>query len=103
MRLDTVVWMKFESKGKPEATQVMGRPLIECLKALAQWIGSTPMGHCMKITVARSQAELEKLTREGGKMPSAARDEIMSELMGELDSILGQASNSAESASTEVG
>lgn len=94
MRLDTVVWMKFESKGKPEETVAVNGTVLEGLRSLLDWISRVPMGHCMRLTIARSEAELEKLTRSLGQPRIADKEQMMAEFAAELDSLLGSPSGS---------
>lgn len=92
MRLDTEVWMKFESKGKPALNRTFNGTVMGGVRELLAWITTTPMGHCMKLTVARSEVELEKLTREGGRGKPSDKEAMMAEFAAELDSLFDAAS-----------
>lgn len=77
MRANTIVWAKFESVGKPNQTTTHNGDIRYIATQFAAWLLSTPMGHKMRITLARTEGELND-RRSADKL----------ELMEELESIL---------------
>jgi hypothetical protein len=87
MRLTTEVWAKFESKGRPGDTKVIHDQIGLVARQLLSWLVDTAMGHCLRITVARTQDELERLTRPGGGREASERS---AELLGDFEAALAE-------------
>lgn len=82
MRPNTVVFVKLESKGRPQDTLVLeAMPIRAALIEMLGWFGRTQMGHCIKVTVARSAADL---ARYSGAVTSGADIESIKAELDEL-------------------
>lgn len=79
MKPETKVWLKCESIGRPADTLVMQCSVREAMKVQAQWILGVYMGSKIRISIARTEAEL------GDDRRSAATNDVMAD----LESILG--------------
>jgi hypothetical protein len=77
MRPETRVYFLFESVGRPD-NNLSGQDSIRNLVLkLASWLTAVPMGHKIRVTLARDEAELRD-----------RRSAANSELFHELESIL---------------
>jgi len=76
---ETKVWLRCESVGKPANTLEMQTSVREAVKSIAQWLMGVYMGSKIRITLAREQHELG----------DSAKSIKTSDLMGELESLLG--------------
>lgn len=88
MRLTTRVWAKFESKGRPAETITVGPEQVGIIaRRLVGWLVDTSMGHCLKITIARSEDELERLTRTGQSHMPGAGEELLANFEAALSEL----------------
>lgn len=88
MKPTTVVSAKFESIGKPAATvtitdETVTRTAIE----LARWLTTVYMGSHIRVTIARSPAELKLHT---SRSHAGDTNAVSLDLMSEIESILAQ-------------
>lgn len=79
MKPETKVWLKCESIGRPADTLVMQCSVREAMKVQANWILGVYMGSKIRISMARTEAELADDRR------TAAQNDVMAD----LESILG--------------
>ena len=86
MRLSSEVWAKFESKGKPEFNHTMHGALGIVMKEALKWAFHSYMGHYMKITLARTEAELNNATSHRGAT-LAERTAALAEFEAGLESL----------------
>lgn len=84
MRLTTEVWAKFESKGRPNETRVVNNQVGLVAKELLGWLVEVPMGHYIRVTIARTESELEQHSQMGGK----SKDQIRDSLLGDFEKAL---------------
>ena len=97
MRPETPVWLLCESIGRPENTLKMKASVRECIIASSQWLMGVYMGAKIRITFARSEAELRDRR-------SAASEELTNELesilaaQGVSDEAVSESSNDSVSA-----
>lgn len=75
-----MVWLKCESVGRPESTITLNATNRECIKAIAEWLLETYMGQKIRITLARTEAELA----------TDRRSAATAEMLADLDSMIGQ-------------
>jgi hypothetical protein len=80
MKPSTLIWAKFESKGKPQDTELHNLPTREVIIKLAEWTLRVPMGSYMRITFARTQAELEQASTPYGRAAVEPESDMMEEL-----------------------
>lgn len=79
MRLSTQVYFKLESVGRPEHSTSGNGTIREVSLAIAQWLLAVPMGHKIRITIARDEADLHD-----------RRSAANQDMMHELESMLGE-------------
>lgn len=87
MKPTTEICAKFESVGKPEHTiQIDNQPMREIVMAFGRWISDSYMGSHMRITVARTPAELERACNatRGGKEVNT------DDMLRDLESMMAQ-------------
>ncbi len=77
MKLNTEVWIKLESVGRPNLTKITSGTLMQCSRIMLDWLISSYMGSSFDIRIARTEADLHK-RRQGD--PRVASDDI-SDLM----------------------
>jgi hypothetical protein len=77
MRQSTQSYYKLESVGRPEHSTSGSGTIREVTLAIAQWLLVVPMGHKIRITIARDEADLMD-----------RRSAANSDLMQELESLL---------------
>lgn len=58
MKPNTLLFARFESKGRPQYTQDVSGPMQDVAFAMVKWMRESPMGTSFNITTARSPAEL---------------------------------------------
>jgi hypothetical protein len=86
MRSSTTVHWSLESVGRPEHSTSGKGTIREVTLAIAAWLLVVPMGHKIRIIIARDEADL-KDRRSAAKL----------ELMDELESLLGGTPENEES------
>lgn len=59
MKMTTVLWAKFESVGYPKLTQKLQGTNTAIAKAFILWLANVKMGSQLRITMTRSESELE--------------------------------------------
>lgn len=59
MRPETIVFAKFESKGRPKETTQTSGQVIDIAKWIAKQMLSATMGHKIQITIGRTQADVD--------------------------------------------
>lgn len=80
MRLDTMVWIRCETKGRPADTIQEQLTIRDAVLRIAQWLAKVYMGSHIVIRIARTEAELHSASRKSRELD---------ELSGELDKLLG--------------
>lgn len=83
MKADTIVWAKFESKGRPKHTEIHQLPIRQIVVRLADWLLRVYMGSHIVVTLARTEAELVASSRGQGVAGDA-------DLIAELESLMKQ-------------
>lgn len=78
MKLSSQVWMKLESVGRPNDTKIIHATVRESMFHLAGWLNEVYMGSKIRITLARTQAELEE----------SKRSSDVKDMLAELDGLL---------------
>ena len=73
MKLNTMIWLKVESKGRPADTLLMNDTTHKCILAIGKWMANVYMGSHIDIRVARTEAELSRTPAERQQ----SRDEDM--------------------------
>jgi hypothetical protein len=85
MRPATLVFARFESKGKPMATQDLDEiPVSEVIFGLAKWITDTAMGHSIRVTIARSAEERESAAGSAARTSKVMEQEAFAEGLAAL-------------------
>lgn len=84
MKPTTDIWGKFESKGKPDKTQIVNGTVREVLMAHAKWLLDVYMGTHIQITYARTR---EELVLHSARTKSDTPD---SDMMAELAAMMDQ-------------
>lgn len=79
MKLDTMVWIRCESKGRPVHTIQNQCTIRDCVMLIAKWLHESYMGSHMEIRIARSEADLNR----------AKRNADLDAMQNELESLLG--------------
>lgn len=78
MKMSTILWAKFESVGYPTLTiKLQGSNRVICAEFI-KWLTTVKMGSQLRITMTRSEAELE--SGRGAMIPN----DILSEFEGLL-------------------
>jgi len=85
MRPETKIWLLCESTGKPSETIERQETAREAILTIAQWLMGVYMGGKIRIILARTQDELRD-----------RRSAANQELMGTLESLLGEHKESDE-------
>lgn len=91
MKMTTQVWAKLENKGKPADTIKFEGTNREVVLKFANWLGEVYMGNYLRLTIARSEVELEAATTRGNSNIAETND-----LMGELEQFLDTLPESGE-------
>lgn len=78
MKPHTEVWLRCESVGRPKSTMTHYGRLDECIRKLVEWLMSAYMGSKIRISFARTEAEL------GADRRSAD----VADIMGDLESLI---------------
>lgn len=100
MRRDTKVWAKFESIGKPKETRVINGSMYEIVMSFADWIQDVYMGSCIKMTIARTEHEMERNSAKW--IRSDSQDgEADNSMMHDLMELMGQKSLGIEDQQTQ--
>jgi hypothetical protein len=81
VKMNTEVWLKCESKGRPAHTLKTNCSTREAILAIAKWLGEVYMGSHIDIRIARTELELAQSTQER----RATKD---GDMMAELESML---------------
>jgi hypothetical protein len=82
MRATTELHWLFESVGKPQNTQQGKGSVREALRAQVEWLDSVYMGSKIRVTLARSEADLFP-AKSGGTSSMVSEFESMLDLIGE--------------------
>ena len=83
MKLTTLIWAQMESKGRPVHTRRINDSVSRVILEFAKWMGEAYMGANIRLTIARTEGELEvALSR---KTTNAPDEDMMSELVALLD------------------
>lgn len=78
MRPDTIVFAKFESKGRPKETRTESGRVIDIAKWIAVCMLESTMGHKIQITIGRSLADIEN--KDSSSESLAEFDDFLNEL-----------------------
>jgi hypothetical protein len=84
MRLTTEVWAKFESKGKPDSTLVVNKEIGFVARDFLKWLTEVTMGHNIRVTIARTKHEMERLTQSG----KSGSQDMHDSLLGDFEKAL---------------
>jgi hypothetical protein len=80
MKPATMLWAKFESKGKPDATQKHNCSMRDAILRLGEWMLSVNMGSYIRVTLARTEQELEAMSQANQRTPISADTDMLAEL-----------------------
>lgn len=78
MKLNTRVWIRMQSKGRPKFTVTKQVVIRDAVLEIARWLTDVYMGSRLEISIARTEEELE------AKTPALDND-----IVAELESLLG--------------
>ncbi len=86
MKLNTMIWAQMESKGRPVHTRRINDSVSRVILEFAKWMGEAYMGASIRLTIARTEAELEvALSRKTSNAPDG-------DMMTELTALLNEES-----------
>lgn len=102
MRLTTLIYAKFESKGRPgDALIVEAKSVGVVMQRLLEWVRDVPMGHYIRVTFARSEADLHKYAGDGHQTNSKIQSDLLAEdFIQALDTMLAIDSQDADGSET---
>lgn len=85
MKMSTTVWAQMESPGRPAATRRVNGPVSHVVMQFAKWMAEAYMGSHIRLTIARTEIELESiLSRKATMTPD---EDMLSELESFIDSL----------------
>lgn len=95
MKLGTQVYARFESKGRPSDTRDCQGTLSHVTMQMARWLQEIYMGSHIRVTMARSELELNDHCGRGKASESA--EEFKADLEALLTGALAEEAEGAES------